>query len=300
MRLTAGAAHGFTRTPPALRPGDAVRFVSPASRPEPEGVERCVEVLSGWGLKVELGEHVFDELDYLAGTDEDRLSDLNDALRSPNVRGIFCTTGGKGAYRIADGLDFDAARNDPKPLIGFSEITILHMALLHRSQLVGVHGLMVSWSPDYVDLHDINALRRAVMTTDPIVLTTDETESTSSLTTTGVATGPLVGGNLGMMATAAGWSLPTLAGCIWFIEDVDKAVGQIDRWLTQLLNAGHLSGIAGVAVGRFLDCDPRVIEVLRDRLSTLHVPILGGLPVGHGRHSRTMPIGTQSILNADR
>jgi len=146
---------------------------------------------------------------------------------------------------------------------------------------------------------DVEVLRRAVMTTDPIVLTTDETESTASLTTTGLVKGPLVGGNLGMMATAAGWSLPTLAGCIWFIEDVNKAVGQIDRWLTQLLNAGHLSGVAGVAVGRFLDCAPRVIEVLRDRLARLHVPILGGLPVGHGRHSMTMPIGAQSTLDAD-
>lgn len=277
-----------------------MRFVSPASTPERESVERCVQILTDWGLKVELGEHVFDELDYLAGTDEHRLSDLNDALRSPNVRGIFCTTGGKGAYRIAGGLDFETARNDPKPLIGFSEITILHMALLHRSQLVGIHGLMVSWSPDYVDSHDIDLLRRAVMTTEPIVLTTDESEATASLTTAGRATGPLVGGNLGMMATAAGWSLPTLAGCIWFIEDVNKAIGQIDRWLTQLLNAGHLTGVTGVAVGRFLDCDPRVIDVLGDRLASLHVPILGGLPVGHGSHSMTIPIGAPSILNADQ
>jgi muramoyltetrapeptide carboxypeptidase len=119
--------------PSRLQAGDRVRFVSPAS-PAPEGgLERAAAVLEALGLRVEYGTHVYDvdtTLDYLAGTDEDRLRDFNQALRDPGIKAIIATRGGKGAYRIADGLDVEAARRHPKLVVGFSEITILHMALM--------------------------------------------------------------------------------------------------------------------------------------------------------------------------
>ena len=110
-----------------------MRFVSPAS-PVSEGwLGRSAEALEALGLRVEYGTHVYDTdatIDYLAGTDEDRLADFNEPLRDPGIRAIIATRGGKGAYRIADGLDVEAARRHPKLVVGFSEITILHMALL--------------------------------------------------------------------------------------------------------------------------------------------------------------------------
>lgn len=131
--------------PPRLQPGDRVKFVSPASTPSPEGVEKCVAILEGWGLCVELGRHIYDQHGYLAGTDTDRAADINEALEDQNIRAIFSTTGGKGAYRIADKLNFKAALGDPKPIIGFSEITILHLALLAHCNIAGIHGPLVSW-----------------------------------------------------------------------------------------------------------------------------------------------------------
>src|SRR4051794_22378181 len=117
---------------PRLCPGDRVRIVSPASPPGRDGVARGVEVFTSWGLQVELGEHVFDQWGYMAGRDEDRAADLNDAFRDPGVRAIIATRGGKGAYRIVDDLDTDAVVRDPKPLVGFSDITHLHLFLWAR------------------------------------------------------------------------------------------------------------------------------------------------------------------------
>jgi LD-carboxypeptidase N-terminal domain len=105
--------------PPPLKPGDRVRVVSPASTPDRAKVGRGVELLTSWGLVVELGDHVFDRLGhYQAGNDEDRLADINDAFRDPGVRAVISTRGGKGSYRIAAAIDFDAVRRDPKPLVG--------------------------------------------------------------------------------------------------------------------------------------------------------------------------------------
>jgi muramoyltetrapeptide carboxypeptidase len=165
-------------------------------------------------LQVELGHHVFSETGYLAGTDEQRLADINDALRDEGVRAIFATTGGKGSYRIADKLDFAAAARNPKPLIGFSDITALHLALLRESRLAGVHGPLSSWSEEFIGPESVESLRSSLMTDADIVLRSDPVESTSALTTRGKAVGPLIGGNLDMLAICAGWALPSLDGAI--------------------------------------------------------------------------------------
>lgn len=266
-----------------------------------------MEILAGWGLKPELAPHVFDRHGYLAGSDAARVADINDALRDPEVRGLFATRGGKGAYRIADALDFDAARNDPKLLVGFSEITILHLALWKHAGLVGVHGPMVSWSEDYIGQDGVDSLRQAVMSTEVINVVTDTAEPTAQLTTTGRATGVLLGGNQDSIATAAGWALPALSGAILLLEAVNLRLGHIDRQLTMLRNAGYLEGVRGVAVGQYTDCGPdaatqgewSAIDVLHDRLAPLGVPILAGLPIGHGRHPRSVPIGTRATIDAD-
>ena len=214
------------------------------------------------------------------------------------------TTGGKGSYRIADKLDFAAAARNPKFLIGFSDITALHLALLRGSGLAGVHGPLSSWSEEYIGPESVESLRRSLMTEADIILRSDPVESTSALTTRGKAAGPLIGGNLDTLAICAGWALPSLDGAILLIESVvGSGLGQIDRQLTMLANAGHLRGIRAVAVGQFTGFNPHgdftVIDLLRDHLKRWDVPILGGLPVGHGKNPRTVPIGTAAELDAD-
>jgi muramoyltetrapeptide carboxypeptidase len=289
--------------PPPLRPGDKIRFVSPASPPDRDLVLRHAEMLKGWGLNVDFGEHAFCKHDHLAGTDEERLADFNTALRDPEVRAIFATRGGKGSYRIADRLDFDAVRRDPKFLVGLSDITMLHLSLWKHCRQVGIHGaLFVSEGEQDVSMETSGSLRQALMTSEDIIIRSRLGEPTSASTTAGVVIGRLIGGNLDMIATAAGWALPDLHDAILLLEAVNMHRGQVDRQLTMLRKAGHLNGLAGVAVGQFtrFEFDRRfsVIDILREHLGALGVPVLGGLPLGHGHSPSSVPIGAVAVLDA--
>jgi muramoyltetrapeptide carboxypeptidase len=290
--------------PPRLRPGDRVRFVSPASRPDPAQVDRGASIVSSWGLRVEIGPHALDRWGhYLAGRDEDRLQDLNDALCDPGVRAVFCTTGGKGAYRIADRLDFESIRRDPKPLVGSSDVTALHLARWQRSGAGGFYGPHVGWRDDHYGAVEAERLRRALMEPTPLAIQQDAREPTAAVVLEGAATGILMGGTLTIIGTAVGWACPQFDGAILFIEAIDQAIGSIDRTLTQLLRSGVLDGVAGVAIGQFIrsgEAQPgkwSMVDVLKERLSCLRVPVLGGLPIGHGREPYTVPFGTPARLD---
>jgi len=294
----------MTPKPNRLRPGDRVRVVSPASPPDRTEVARGVTLLSNWGLRVELGAHVFDTwAHYLAGRDEDRLADLNDALRDPGVRAIVCTRGGKGAYRIADGLDFDAARRDPKPLIGFSDITILHLARWQRAGVGGFHGPYAAWNAAYYGSGAAEQLRCSLMEPATLVFHQDPSELTAKIVMPGRATGILMGGNLALIAAAVGWVCPSFAGAILLIEAIDMPIGRIDSAVTQLLRSGVLEGLRGVAVGQFIRSAEELpgkwsaVDVLLERFSSLGVPVLGGLPIGHGPRPPTVPLGTTATID---
>jgi muramoyltetrapeptide carboxypeptidase len=299
-----------TIVPPRLRPGDRVRFVSPASPVPRGGLDASATFLEGLGLRVEYGTHVYDvddTLDYLAGPDEDRLADLNEAFRDPGIKAVIATRGGKGAYRIADGLDFEAVRRNPKLVVGFSEITLLHLALLERCGLAGLHG--AAWDAETFGTATSASFVRAVTSTEPITVAATADEHTHGLTTRGRAEGLLIGGNQDSIATAAGWALPSLDGAILLIEAVNLRLGHIDRQLTMLLRTGIIANVVGVAIGQYTHCGTATeptsdlrcteIDILRDRFAQLDVPILGGLPIGHGANPVALPIGTRAVLDAD-
>jgi muramoyltetrapeptide carboxypeptidase len=288
--------------PKLLKMGDKIRFVSPASTPERERVEKAAEILISWGFEVDFGAHAFDVFHYFAGTDEQRLADFNDAVRDPKVRAIFATRGGAGSYRIVDGVDYAAARHDPKILVGFSDITILHLAMWKHGIGGGLHGALRS------EDMDVSAERPSLysLLTDAasLILRPAEGEDTAVLTTSRRAEGILLGGNLDILGTAAGWMLPKLAGSILLLEAIGgkgKGPGELDRKLTMLRQAGHFNGVVGVAVGQFTEFKdvPLVVSILRDHLSRLGVPILGGLPVGHRKTAWTVPLGRHAVLDAD-
>jgi muramoyltetrapeptide carboxypeptidase len=286
--------------PPKLKPGDKVRFVSPASTPDREQVMRRAKILEDWGLTVDFGEHAFDKVSFLAGKDDDRLADFNAALNDRGIRAIFATRGGKGSYRIADRLDFAAIRRDPKFIVGFSDITALHLNLIRNCRLVCFHGTVM----DSRGVYEGNEmLRDMLFDGGDAVLRSRPDETTTVLTTSGRTGGRLIGGNLEMIATCAGWALPSLAGAILLIEAVEMQIGQVDRQLTMLRKAGHLDGLAGIAIGQFTKFSPSsggvtVVDLLRDHLDPLGVPILGGLPLGHGERPVPVPVGAMATLDA--
>ncbi len=262
-----------------------------------------MELVESWGLVPEIAEHALDRLGhYLAGTDGDRLTDLNDAFRDAEVRAVLTTRGGKGSYRIANELDFEAVRRDPKPLVGYSDITFLHLALHHHCALATLHGPYVGWLDDYYGSEAAASLQSALMTTDPIPLRSDESAPSARLTTEGRAVGRLLGGNIRAVGQSVGWG-PSYADAILVLEAVDQQPGEIDGTLTQLRNSGTLEGVRGIAIGQFIrSAEPKpgkwsFLDILADRLGRLGVPILGGLPIGHGPRPPTVPLGTMAVLD---
>jgi len=289
--------------PRRLRPGDRVRVVSPGSTPQRANVARGVEILESWGLVVEIAPHVFDQYGYLAGRDEDRLADLNDALADPTIRGVFASRGGYGTQRIVDAVNINAVRRDPKVVVGFSDITSLQNKLWRDTRLATIHGPMVNWSDSRTGPESAEALRAAVMTTSQIVIQREETESTASIVVPGRAEGILLGGNLTMLdSSVAAGDFPDLTGAILFIEEVGEAPYRIDRMLSHLRRIGALDGIVGVALGQVTDSEGdnwTFVDTLRDRLCDLGVPVLGGLRLGHGNGQLTIPLGVPAVLDAD-
>ncbi|BBH68644.1 peptidase S66 [Actinoplanes sp. OR16] len=264
--------------PRPLRPGELVALVSPAGPVDAGRAEAAARVLAGWGLRYRFGRHALGRDGLFSGTDEQRLADLDDALRDPQVRGVICLRGGYGVQRIVDRVDFAALRRDPKLIMGFSDVTALHAALWRTTGLVSVHGPTGASLPASAE-----EARRVLMTADPVTL--------HGVKSAGSATGVLLGGNLTMLATSAGTpDQLDLRGAILLLEETNEAAYRVDRMLVQLRRSGGLDGLAGVAVGTGL---PR--EIIEEHFA---VPALFGLPVGHGQRQSAVPLGAPAHLDA--
>lgn len=292
--------------PGILQRGDIVGIVSPAGPVVPERLEAGLEVLRSWGLEPRVYPHALGREGYLAGSDSQRLDDLNAALADPEVRAVLCSRGGYGVQRILAGVDYGAVRRDPKLVMGFSDITALHGALWRHSGLPTIHGPVVGQFGQGGAL--ANAARQALMSPEPTLLKADSRESTFAVRQPGRngarAEGTLLGGNLTMLASSLGtpWQVD-FSGAILLLEDVGEAPYRIDRVLTQLRNSGALEPIVGIALGQFTGVRDdkyaaNLEQVLLDRLGDLGVPLLGGLPVGHGDTNIALALGTHAVLDA--
>jgi muramoyltetrapeptide carboxypeptidase len=299
---------GVEVRPPALQPGDLVMVVSPAGPAQPERVAAGIELLRSWGLRPVPSPHAFDHHGYLAGSDAERLDDLNAAFANPQVRGIVVTRGGYGVQRIVDYLDLPAVRRDPKPIVGFSDITALQLALWRGARLASVYGPGAAWWPERTGEESARSLHDALMTTEPVVIKQQPGSQTAPASRLGaaglpgIASGYLLGGNLSLLAATVGTGdFPDLTGAILLIEDVDEAPYSVDRMLTQLRRAGALAGLAGVAVGQFVRCTDQwttdVADVIGERLGDLGMPVLGGLPIGHGTDQLAVPVGVPATID---
>lgn len=278
-------------------------LVSPSGPTRPERVARGIELLTGWGLRPQVAPNAYARRGYLAGDDALRAADLNAAFADPRVRGVICTRGGYGAQRVVDLIDMAAVRRDPKVVAGFSDITALQFALWRGARLAGVHGPGAAWVDERTPLRSAESLHTALMTTAPVTVEAVPGEETYPVRVPGRAVGRLLGGNLCLITATLGTpDMPDLTGAVLLVEEVQEPPYKVDRMLTHLRRAGVLDGVAGVAVGQFTDCadgwDTTVVDVLTDRLGDLGVPVLGGLPIGHGPGQLTVPVGTSATLDA--
>ncbi|MGW8552489.1 S66 peptidase family protein [Streptomyces tubercidicus] len=289
--------------PPRLLPGDRVAVVAPSGPIVAERLDRGLDVLRGWDLDPVAAPHArggHPSLGHLAVSDEERARDLQEAWCDPSVKAVFAARGGYGAQRMVDLLDWDALRAAaPKPLIGFSDVTVLHEAFAVRAGVSTLHGPAVAGEVFLKDDATRDHLRRTLFA--PETVRTLAAPSARPLVP-GRARGITLGGCLTMLATELGTprARPGAAGGLLLLEDVGEPPYRIDRSLTQLLRSGWLDGVAGIVLGSWARCGPydRVREVLVDRLAGLGVPVAEEFGFGHGDSALTVPLGLPAELDA--
>ncbi len=240
--------------PDRLNYGDTVGIIAPASAPpDPKNIDRAVAVLERLGFKPKLAPNVRKRWGFLAGSDRDRAGDLMKMFTDPKVKGIICVRGGYGSARLLPRLDYRAIHAHPKIFVGYSDITSLHCAFLVKSNLVSFHGPMLN--SDFVekDLPDFTLqsfLKTLTQPSPPGSIRDGYRQKTVTVLRPGVVSGPLVGGNITLLCAALGTPYrPSFKNRILFFEDLDEAPYRFDRMLTQLLNAGLLQQVAGIAIG---------------------------------------------------
>ena len=299
--------------PRHLQPGATLGVIAPASAPsDPRNVDRAIGALEKLKFKTKLAKHVHQRHGFLAGNDRDRAADLMSMFADRKVNGILCVRGGYGTARLLPLLDYPAIQRQPKVFVGYSDITSLHCAFLVQSNLISFHGPMLNSDFAHDDMPDFTTQRflRTLMRPEaPGDITTGYDGKVKTLRP-GVANGQLIGGNLSLLCASLGtpWQPPFRAR-ILFLEDLDEVPYRMDRMLTQLLNAGLLQQVAGIAIGICKGCvDPNakktkeyrqtLEDVFRDRLRPLKIPVVMGLPFGHIPHNATLPVGAHVTLDA--
>ena len=312
--LASGTSNGLIK-PKALKAGDTVGLITPATYvPDPDRLAAAERALKYFGLKMKMGKNAGKRLGDYRSSVVERTDDLHAMFRDPEVNAVFAIRGGYGSAQLLDRIDYDLIRKNPKIFLGYSDITAMHLAINRHAGLVTFHGpIALSIFTDYTQ----QSFRKVLFNSEPAGKFTNYQKEngiqpTHPLRTirAGVATAPLIGGNLSLIAATMGtpYEIDT-RNKILFIEDVGEEAYSIDRMLTQLRLAGKLQQAAGIVFGECQDCGPRDFqpsfaggyslgEVLDNLLGDLKVPVLSGLTIGHTDDQLTLPLGIMATLDA--
>jgi len=282
---------------PALRRGDRVAVIAPASGFERSAFESGLAVIRA-RYRLEHSAGIFERHRYLAGSDARRLDELRAALADPGIRAVFCARGGYGATRLLKALGGGAPPGAPKPLVGFSDITALHLWLQAHGRL-SIHGPVLT-----------QLGRLAAATAERLFALLETARPAAPLEGSdtyvrGVAEGRLLGGNLSVFSRLLGTAfMPPLEGAILLLEDQGERPYRLDRMWTHLELAGVFARVRGIALGSFTACEePQAdygsAEVLRELAVATGLPCAAGFPLGHGEVNEPVPLGVRVRLDAD-
>jgi len=281
---------------PRLQPNQTVGIIAPASPVNQSEISEGLKLLESFPLKIKQGEHIFDRLDYLAGSDNDRVFDLHQMFSDPEIKAIFCARGGYGSARLLDDIDFDLIRKNPKIIVGFSDLTALLLALFNKSGLITIHGPTLSDLSKNKNWEHLSSL--ISRSYKPQIFLKQGKEINK-----GIARGILLGGNLSTLCSLLGTPfLPSFEGVILFLEEKGESPYKLDRMLTQLLLSGRLNRLSALIIGQIEDCGEMEIinGMLQERLGRLTIPVVAGLPVGHGNENISLPLGLPAVLDTER
>ncbi|CUU04229.1 muramoyltetrapeptide carboxypeptidase [Candidatus Thermokryptus mobilis] len=296
--------------PPALKKGDVIGIISPASSPDDfTRIEQGVRYLESLGYHVKLGKHIFKRYGYLSSTDDDRADDLNEMFADEKVRAIICVRGGYGTPRLLDKVNYSLIKRNPKIFVGYSDITALQLAIFKRTGLVTFSGpmLAVDIYSNFDGFAEEFFWRILTSREKKIEIKNPNGVELNSLKP-GKATGTLLGGNLSLIASIIGTKYqPSFNGSVLVIEDIGEEPYRIDRYLSQLKNSGVLCKISACILGQFTDCVPKEPEksltleqIFNDYLGNLKVPVISNLSYGHIPQKLTLPLGARIGVDAKR
>lgn len=294
----------MNRIPPYLKKGDTIGITCPAGYLEAKKVENCIKTLQQWGFEVMVGKTVGSKSNnYFSGTDEERRDELQAMLDDSSIKAILCGRGGYGVSRIIDHLDFKKFKKNPKWIIGFSDITVLHAHLNRSVGVVSLHASMANVFNDPLQAGYVNMIKQALKG-----VTIKYKVEGNKYNRKGKAVGELIGGNLSLIVHLLGTdSAYKTKGKILFLEDLGEYLYHIDRMLLQLKRTGVFKNLAGLIIGGFTDLkdNPRVfgetVEQMVTRLTAAYnYPVCFGFPVSHGVENVPLKIGVSVSLEVGK
>jgi muramoyltetrapeptide carboxypeptidase len=288
-------------TPAYLQKGDTVAIVATARKNIDDNLKPAIDLLKSWGLEVKIGNTIGLDLNQLAGTDEQRAKDFQEQLDNPNIKMIWCVRGGYGTVRMIDLLDFTKFKQNPKWIVGFSDVTVLH-SHLNTMGFKSIHGIMpvtvAKASKDAKESMKIALFGHERLEYDILP---------HKMNKFGKANGELVGGNLSILYSLFG--SPSAIDCndkILFIEDLDEYLYHIDRMMINLQRNGCLESIKGILVGgmtKMKDNDipwgKDALQIIEDVTKKYNIPIVYNFPAGHIQDNRALPFGSQVTLDVN-
>ncbi|MFV8341465.1 S66 peptidase family protein [Flavobacterium sp. XS2P39] len=288
-------------TPPILQKGDTIAILATARKNIDDNLKPAIDLLHSWGLEVVIGKSIGLDDNQLAGTDEQRAADFQEQLDNPNIKAIWCVRGGYGTVRMVDLLDFSRFKQNPKWIIGFSDVTVLHNHL-NTMGFKSIHGIMPISIPKATP-EAIESLRIA-MFGEPLKYAIQP----NTMNRFGDASGELVGGNLSILYSLFGSeSAIDCTDKILFIEDLDEYLYHIDRMMMNLKRNGCLESIRGIIVGsmsKMKDNDipwgKNALEIVDDVTKKYNIPVIYNFPAGHIHDNRALILGSKVTLHLNK
>lgn len=287
-------------TPPKLNKGDNIGIIAPSRKMNPDEIKAAIHIFENWGLQVSLGKNLFKEDHQFAGTDAERAEDLQSMLDNPEIKAIVCARGGYGTIRILDLVDYSAFLKNPKWIVGYSDITALHVHLNQNLKVKSIHGIMpINFPVDLTETESIKTLKRALFEEE----NTYEIEN-HHFNRKGKVKGELIGGNLSVLYSLAGTKFDVdTDGKILVLEDLDEYLYHIDRMMMNLKYGGKLDKLKGLVIGGMTKMNDNEIsfgkkayEIIHDAVKDFDFPVCYNFPTGHIENNLALVFGKETEL----
>ena len=284
--------------PEKLKKGDTISIVAPSGCIDMEKIEKSVKYFNSEGYKVKLGANIQKKDRYMAGNDDERISDIHKAFEDKEVKAVICARGGYGAIRLINKIDYKLIKNNPKIFCGYSDISALSAMILKNSGLITFSGPMEKSDFQFDGINDFTIKNFwQTVTSNKIIISTKEKNKFSN---NNDAQGIMFGGNLTTIASLCGTDFIPTEKFIFFAEDLNEPVYKIDKYFTQLLNIKDFKkNLSAIALGEFLDIDDKseLEELFKELGRKLNIPIIGTFPFTHGREKATVPFGAKASMS---